>query len=246
MRHHLALLILVVLVSLTGCGGDASPPPTEGPVGATPPQEPAAETPTGESPGSEYLSAHEAYGVAQAHADNLSAPYALYEVMGCHQVADPGTFDKAPSLLIGQCSSWLFRFYAERDEGFDELLVWVGPNGVLDARQTAKPSLVGKTPQGDPADWLIDSTQALAIAEDAGGRAHRESDPKWDPGQFESNRNAILIARLTFHPFFDSGSGGYKEIAGAKGCVWEISYPPMSELVFVVDANTGDMLATLD
>ena len=48
-------------------------------------------------------------------------------------------------------------------QGFREMLLWLGPNGVLDNRETDCPSRVGKTPQGEARDWAIDSDEGLAV-----------------------------------------------------------------------------------
>jgi len=248
MRNRIIQRMLAVSACLVGCAGEEPSPPADVGAATAVPGQDAGTVPTSPAaPFREYLSAREAFEIAESAATSLLVQYALFEVMGCHKVADPGRFEKATSLVSGQCATWLFRYYAPRsDQGFDQLLVWVGPNGVLDTRETPQPSLVGKKPHGHPSDWLIDSPEALEIAEREGGQAQRESDPEWDPGLFDSNRNALLMAKLTFYPCYDFRADGLGEIKGSKGCVWEIKYPPLGDLVFVIDAHTGEVLAIID
>jgi len=242
--------------STTQPGSPPKSDATSSPAPATPEGLPAPTSSSGDTPNAakgqsaetfrEALTAREAYAIADEAATATHPDFALYEVLGCHKAAPYGHFERDSHLVEGTCAQWMFFYVRPVDpdtmKGYHALFIRVGPNGVLETLEEYREEQVRLKPEGDPADWLVDSTRAIEIAESEGGRAHREANPTWDTARFEADRNAVMIATLEFTPYWDSASG--IEHPGSKGIVWVIKYPPLDALLFVIDANTGEVLLT--
>lgn len=240
----------VALLLLTGgcSGGPAGTAATATrPAGAANKPTPTAATAATNAPSGqlkEALTAKEAFAVADPAAKAIHASYRLFEVWGC--TASALDYEKDEHLVNGGCATWAFRYTRPAKpgsfEGYYELLLWVGPRGIVKQQETLKEKAAAVVAKGAADDWKLDSTQAIEIAEREGGKEHRLQNPKWDAGRFDSDPNAVLRASLEFVPYFDVTYAKGKEIAGAKSVVWTIKYPPVDRYVFVIDAYNGQLL----
>lgn len=171
----------------------------------------------------EALTAQEAFAVADAKAKSVNPGYALSEVLGCHKAAAYGTVEKDSFLVEGHCVQWMFRYVRPIQEGsikgYHELLVRAGPNGVLDSQEKLFDQQAYPKPSGVASAWKVDSTRAIEIAENAGGKAYRQKNPEWDTGRFESNKNAAIVARMEFTSYMNATVLKGKEIRGSQGAI---------------------------
>jgi len=259
------MVSLAILLVLAGCsngasgkaaiptrlpGATASASPTKAAPKPTPTRTATPSAGPGGTPSAqgdtfkEALTAKEAFAVADPVAKAADASYRLFEVWGC---TDNSTnYAKDEHLVNGECVTWVFRYTRPMKpgsyEGYHELLLWVGPNGILKREETLKDKAAAVVAKGDVADWKVDSKEAIEIAEREGGKEYRQQNPRWDPGLFQSDENAVLTAHLEFVPYFDVTYTGGKEIPGAKSVVWTVKYPPADRYVYVIDAYNGTLL----
>ena len=259
------MVSLAVLFVLAGCGdgasgkaatatrlpgGSASVSPgktVSGPMltkTAAPSAGPGGVSPAQGGTLKEALTAKEAFAVADPVAKTADASYRLFEVWGC--TANSTDYAKDEHIVNGGCVTWVFRYTRPMKpgsyEGYHELLLWVGPNGILKREETLKDKAAAVVAKGAVADWKLDSTEAVEIAEREGGKEYRQQNPRWDPGLFQSDKNAVLTAHLEFVPYFDVTYTGGKEVPGAKSVVWTLKYPPAGRYVYVIDAYNGALL----
>lgn len=181
----------------------------------------------------EGITAKEGYPVALEEAKTWVSDPLLIDTGFDPPLFGPETVDEE-----GKGPRWRYTFGiadAQSDEeGSRRFEVWVTAKGVEESEERMGMYPISEASAvANVADWTIDSPQAVAAAEEAGGKAWREEQE----------------GEVWIHPDLYLVTWGQTRGA-SKGAVWHVQYgqlpmnPDVRSPTYFVDATTGEVLGT--